>query len=70
MKTITAWLKKISDIFTISSKPEPPPPIKYENSVSFIVDEWNRLIIKVRIENTNSSSCEAFGKMLFFINFQ
>lgn len=42
--------------------------IKLENSVSFIIDEWNRLIIKVGLNNQNKSSCEVFGKMLFLVN--
>jgi hypothetical protein len=69
MKTIIAWLKKTLDLFAAPNQPEiTTPKVKYENSVSFIVDEWNRLIIKVTLDNRNNSSCEAFGKMLFFIN--
>ena len=42
--------------------------IKSENSVMFIIDEWNRLVIKVGLDNQNTSSCEVFGKMLFSVN--
>lgn len=64
------YYQKIISFFEV---PEPPKAyiqdkIKQENSVSFIIDEWNRLIIKVGLENNNTSSCEAFGKMLFLVN--
>lgn len=51
-----------------SHEQDPKEQEKLENSVSFIIDEWNRLIIKVRLENKNTTSCETFGKMLFMIN--
>lgn len=38
------------------------------NSIKFEIDQWNRFIITIRIENTNSMSCEEFGKMLYLIN--
>lgn len=38
------------------------------NSIKFEIDQWNRFIITIRIENTNSISCEEFGKMLYLIN--
>lgn len=69
MKIIKVWLKKLSNFFSVPDKAEATvQQTKQENSVSFIVDEWNRLIIKVGLDNRNSSSCEAFGKMLFLIN--
>lgn len=66
-------IKLFKKILTFFEIPEPPKAqsetiAKQENSVSFIVDEWNRLIIKVGLDNKNTASCEAFGKMLFFIN--
>lgn len=38
------------------------------NSIKFEIDQWNRFIITIRIENANSMSCEEFGKMLYLIN--
>lgn len=38
------------------------------NSIKFEIDEWNRFIITIRIENANTLSCEEFGKMLYLIN--
>ena len=70
---ITSLKKYYQHIMSFFEVPEPSKvhvedKIKPENSVSFIIDEWNRLIIKVGLDNQNTSSCEAFGKMLFLVN--
>jgi len=38
------------------------------NSIKFEIDQWNRFILTVVIENPNDQSCEDFGKMLCLIN--
>lgn len=70
---IALFKKYYQSIIDFLKVPEPTKvhvedKIKQENSVSFIIDEWNRLIIKVGLDNQNTSSCEAFGKMLFLVN--
>jgi hypothetical protein len=70
---IASLKKYYQHIISFFEVPEPVKvraenTIKQENSVSFIIDEWNRLIIKVGLDNKNTSSCEAFGKMLFLVN--
>ncbi|NBX98206.1 hypothetical protein EBQ81_05090 [bacterium] len=38
------------------------------NSIKFEIDEWNRFILTIRIENANIMACEEFGKMLYLLN--
>jgi len=57
----------------VSQKPQEPqepeePEDKIENSISFIIDEWDRTIIKIKFNNQNLPSSDSFGKMLFMIN--
>lgn len=38
------------------------------NSIKFEIDEWNRFILTIRIENMNIIACEEFGRMLYLLN--
>lgn len=50
-----------------SSKNNKIQNIPQENSISFSIDEWNRFVLKIKLEIHNNAAYEEFGKLLYFI---